>query len=120
MAHRSTVSRWLADAPWPVLFVVMTVSWGGGVWLIRRLTSFDGSIEGLAVGAPLWAGAMTFVIVRWRSGDRAASGLDTRRHLDAQRAVLRGELPPDPATWPGARALIDRQRDRLRVTRWSP
>jgi drug/metabolite transporter (DMT)-like permease len=116
--RRSAARRWLGNAPWPVIFVVTMLGWALGIWAIGLLPWGERSPTELVFAAPFYAAVLTFVLVRWRRGDRAASRLDGDRHADAMRAVLRGRLPADPATWPGARVIIARQRERLHRQRW--
>lgn len=112
------MGRWLADAPWPLLFVVVTLGWALGVWAVGLLPWVERNPTELVFAAPVYAAGLTFLVVRWRKADRAASRLDATRHADAMRAVSRGRLPTDPATWPAARVLIARQRERLHQQRW--
>ncbi|HEV7656690.1 MAG TPA: hypothetical protein VGP36_18400 [Mycobacteriales bacterium] len=111
------MTRW-RQAPWPVilavctvLFAVLALAWDG-------LASADSS--GLPYAAPIFGAAMTWWFVRQRNQEREQAGFDADQHADAERAVLRGELPPDPAAWPGARTLLARQREQLQRYRWIP
>jgi hypothetical protein len=106
------------QAPWPVIFIVCTL-------LFAAVSSVWDAVSGgdstaLVLSAPLWGAGMTWWFVRQRDAERAAAGVDAARHLRTQRAVLRGEAPPDRASWPAARVLIERYRAELRRYRVTP
>jgi drug/metabolite transporter (DMT)-like permease len=111
------MTRW-RQAPWPVIFAVCTVLFAVLALAWDQLAGADST--GLPYAAPVFGAAMTWWFVRQRNHERAQAGFDADQHADAERAVLRGELPPDPAGWPGARTVLGRHRDQLHRYRYIP
>jgi hypothetical protein len=111
------VIRW-RHAPWPVIFAVCTVLFAVLALAWNGVTA--SGTGGLAFAAPLFGAGMTWWFVRLRNADRARAGFDADQHRDAEGAVLRGEAPPDPAGWPGARMLLAGHRDQLHRARYLP
>jgi hypothetical protein len=101
-----------------VIFVVCTVLFAALAYAYGQLAG-DAS-DSLPYAAPLFGAGMTWWFVRLRNQERDAAGFDAGQHAAAERAVLRGELPPDPAGWPGARTLLARQREQLHRYRRLP
>lgn len=111
------MSRW-RQAPWPVIFVVCTVLFAALSYAYGQVAA-DAS-AGLPYAAPFFGAAMTWWFVRQRNAERDRAGFDAGQHAQAERAVLRGELPADPAGRPGARTLIAGHREQLHRSRWFP
>jgi hypothetical protein len=111
------VIRW-RHAPWPVIFAVCTVLFAVLALAWNGVTA--SGTGGLAFAAPLFGAGMTWWFVRLRNADRARAGFDADQHRDAEGAVLRGEAPPDPAGWPGARTLLAGHRTELHRSRRLP
>jgi hypothetical protein len=111
------MARW-RHASWPVIFVVCTAMFAVLSYAYGQVAA--DSSAGLPFAAPVFGAAMTWWFVRLRNAERSLAGFDADRHAQAERAVLRGELPPDPAGWPGARILIGRQREQLHRYRYYP
>jgi hypothetical protein len=111
------MTRW-RQAPWPVIFAVCTVLFAVLSFAYGQVAA--DSSQGLPYAAPLFGAAMTWWFVRQRNAERSGAGFDADQHAAAERAVLRGELPPNPAGWPGARTLLARQREQLHRYRSFP
>jgi drug/metabolite transporter (DMT)-like permease len=111
------MTRW-RHASWPVIFAVCTVLFAVLSYAYGQVAR--DSSQGLPLAAPLFGAAMTWWFVRQRNEERVRAGFDAGQHAAAERAVLRGELPPDPAGWPGARTLVARQREQLHRYRSFP
>ena len=111
------MTRW-RQAPWPVILVVCTVLFAVLSYAYGQVAR-DAS-AGLPLAAPLFGAAMTWWFVRARNAERDSAGFDADQHAAAERAVLRGELPADPAGRPGARTLIAGHRAQLHRSRWLP
>ena len=106
------------QASWPVIFVVSTVLFAVLSYAYGQAAA-DAS-AGLPFAAPVFGAAITWWFVRQRTAERDRAGVDARQHAEIERAVLRGELPADPAGWPGARTLLTRQREQLHRYRSFP
>lgn len=106
------------QASWPVIFVVSTVLFAVLSYAYGQAAA-DAS-AGLPFAAPVFGAAITWWFVRQRNAERDRAGFDARQHADAERSVLRGELPADPAGWAGARTLLARQREQLHRYRSFP
>lgn len=104
-------------ASWPVIFAVCT---GLFAVLSYAYGQVAGEAQDLPFAAPFFGAGMTWWFVRQRNQERSEAGFESDQHAEAERAVLRGELPPDPAGWPGARTLVARQREQLHRHRWFP
>jgi hypothetical protein len=111
------MSRW-RQAPWPVIFVVCTVMFA--VLALVWAQFADPGSTGLWTAAPFFGAAMTWWFVRQRNQERAQAGFDADQHREVEQAVLRGQAPPDPAGWPGARTLLARHREQLHRYRRTP
>jgi hypothetical protein len=111
------MTRW-RHASWPVIFAVCTALFAVLSFAYGQVAR--DSSQGLPLAAPLFGAAMTWWFVRQRNAERSQAGVDADQHAEVERAVLRGELPPDPAGWPGARTLVARRREQLDRYRWYP
>lgn len=111
------MSRW-RQAPWPVILVVCTVLFAVLSYAYGQVAA--DSSEGLPFAAPFFGAAMTWWFVRQRNAERGQAGFDAEQHAAVERAVLRGELPAEPAGRPGARMLIARHREQLHRYRRTP
>lgn len=101
-----------------MIFVVCTVMFG--VLALFWAEFADSESDRLWTAAPLFGAAMTWWFVRLRNQEREQAGFGAEQHRAVEQAVLRGQAPPDPAGWPGARTLLARHRDQLHRYRWTP
>ncbi|WP_432149353.1 hypothetical protein [Streptomyces sp. bgisy029] len=107
------VQRW-QDRWWAVALLVLVV------WVAIRL-AFDGwsGWPGILVGGFVYAGFMTWYVMRRRRRDARAVGTDAARVPELERRIARnGELPEDPAEQAAMVRLIRRREEKLRRNRW--
>lgn len=107
------VQRW-QDRWWAVGLLVLVV------WVGIRL-AFDGwsGWPGILVGGLVYAGFMTWLVMRRRRRDARAVGTDAARVPELERRIARnGELPEDPAEQAAMIRLIRRREEKLRRNRW--
>ncbi|PVC91454.1 hypothetical protein DBP19_16720 [Streptomyces sp. CS090A] len=107
------VQRW-QDRWWAVGLLVLVV------WVGIRL-AFDGwsGWPGILVGGLVYAGFMTWFVMRRRRRDARAVGTDAARVPELERRIAKnGELPEDPAEQAAMIRLIRRREEKLRRNRW--
>ncbi|MFF6907618.1 hypothetical protein ACFY9Q_16925 [Streptomyces sp. NPDC012389] len=107
------VQRW-QDRWWAVALLVLVV------WVGIRL-AFDGwsGWPGILVGGFVYAGFMTWYVMRRRRRDARAVGTDAARVPELERQIAKnGELPQDPAEQVAMVRLIRRREEKLRRHSW--
>ncbi|MDT0494808.1 hypothetical protein ACPEIF_07725 [Streptomyces sp. NPDC012600] len=111
--RRGRPERW-QDRWWAIALLVL-VAWVG----IRLV--FDGwsGWPGILVGGFLYAGFMTWFLMRRRRRDARAVGTDAARVPELERRIAKnGELPEDPAERAVMVRLIRRREEKLRRNQW--
>lgn len=107
------VQRW-QDRWWAVALLVLVV------WAGIRL-AFDGwsGWPGILAGGLVYAGFMTWYMMRRRRRDARAVGTEAARVPELERRIARnGELPEDPAEQAVMVRLIRRREEKLRRNQW--
>lgn len=105
--------RW-QDQWWSVGLLVLVV------WVAVRLAFHGWSAwPGMLVGGVVYAGFLTWFLMRRRRQDARAVGTEPERVPELERRIAKnGELPEDPAEQAAMVRLIRRREEKLRRNRW--